>query len=80
MVIVSLYLYRKRNGKTREAGRGGLARVSGDFVFVWVLLGLLAFYIVSVNQGSVLLFAAGNIVVEVVLAIYVLKSRARDVK
>ncbi len=78
LVIVSLYLYRKRSDKTSEAGRTGLARVSGDFVFVWVLLGLLAFYVVSVNQGSILLFAAGNIVVEVVLAVYVLRSRPRD--
>jgi hypothetical protein len=45
-----------------------------DFVFVWILLGLLVLYIVSVGQGAYLLFATGNIVVEIILIAYVIRS------
>ena len=48
-----------------------------DFVFVWVLLGLLIFYIVSIQIGSVLIFAAGNILVEVLLIAYLLRNRTK---
>jgi hypothetical protein len=45
-----------------------------NFVFVWVLIGLLFFYIFSINVASALIFAAGNIVVEVILLAYLLKN------
>jgi hypothetical protein len=48
-----------------------------DFIFVWVLLGLLIFYIVSINIGSATVFAAGNIFVEALLVAYLLKNRKR---
>jgi hypothetical protein len=54
-------------------GMGKLVRVLKDFVFVWVLLGLMVFYVYSVGVGSYFLFAAGNIVVEALLIVYVLK-------
>ncbi len=54
-------------------------RVAKDFIFVWVLLGLLVFYIFSVQLGtgrlSEVVFALGNIVVEVLLVFYLLKNR-----
>jgi len=41
---------------------------------VWFLAGLLVFYIVTVSQGSALLFAVGNIVVEALLLLYVFRT------
>jgi cobalamin synthase len=71
-IAVSLYLYRRRPSKPASAGRrGGRTK---DFTFVFFLLGLLAFYVVSVSQGSALLFAVGNIVVEALLLLYVFRS------
>lgn len=72
-IVVSLYLYTRRPRKQaaspeREAG---LLR---NFAFVWFLLGLLVFYVISVSQGSALLFAVGNVVVEGLLLLYVLRS------
>jgi membrane protein implicated in regulation of membrane protease activity len=50
-----------------------------DFIFVWTLLGLLIFYIFSVQLGTGTLpevvFVAGNIVVEVLLVFYLLRNR-----
>ncbi len=71
-IVISAYLYRRRPSKA--GGRGALRPVK-DFAFVWFLLGLLLFYIVAVGQGSSLLFALGNIVVEGLLLLYVLRSR-----
>jgi hypothetical protein len=44
-------------------------------LLLWVLIGLLFFYIVSVKMGSSLLFAAGNIVVEALLIVYAIKNK-----
>jgi heme A synthase len=78
LTVVSIYLYvdsrpkRKANSKTRRS-----FNVLTDFIFVWVLLGLLVFYIVSINIGSAAVFAAGNIVVEILLLIYLMKNKMR---
>ena len=73
LIAVSLYLYAKR--KSRVGGSdSGPSKIS-DFVFVFVLLGLLALYIVSINRTSAILFGVGNIVVEVVLVIYAVRNR-----
>ncbi len=69
-IAVSLYLYRRRPGKQPAKAERKLGFV-GDFTFVWFLLGLLAFYIATVSQGSALGFAVGNIVVEALLLLYV---------
>lgn len=47
-----------------------------DFFFVWVLLALLVLYIVSISEGSegYSLFAGGNLVVEIVLTVYVMRE------
>ena len=72
-IAVSLYLYRRRPGKqhANPERKFGLLR---DFTFVWFLAGLLVFYVVTVSQGSALLFAVGNIVVEALLLLYVSRS------
>lgn len=49
-----------------------------DFVFVWVLVSLLIFYIISVQIGSAAIFAAGNIFVEVLLIIYLVKNKTKE--
>jgi hypothetical protein len=80
LVLVSAYLY-VGNRKRREGSKGGLAlfgKLAKDFVFVWSLLGLLVLYIVSIGNGSSILFACGNIVVEVFLIIYIVTNRAKS--
>jgi hypothetical protein len=50
-----------------------------NFIFIWVLLGLLVFYIFSVQLGtgklSEAVFAVGNIVVEALLIFYLVRNR-----
>ena len=47
-----------------------------DFVFVIVLAALLGLYIVSIDRASSLIFAAGNIIVEVILVVYTVKNQS----
>ena len=79
LTLVSIYLYadsRTRRERLTSKVRGP-TRIMTDFIFVWVLLGLLIFYIVSINIGSATVFAAGNIFVEALLVAYLLKNRKR---
>ena len=72
LVGVSLYLYWDRRRRFTE-GTHVLKRTRiRDFVFVWVLVGLLALYIVSIYRGSSIVFAAGNILVEAILVLYII--------
>lgn len=77
LTMVSIYIYIKRSAKRKEISQtnGNLVRLLKDFVFVWVLLGLLIFYIASIKIGSATIFAAGNILVEAILIIYLMKSK-----
>jgi len=77
LILVSIYLYGNSGTKRKESSRttSNTVRLGKDFVFVWVLLSLLIFYIVSVNIGSAVVFAAGNIVVEAILVIHLVKNR-----
>jgi hypothetical protein len=56
--------------------------ISKNFIFVWILLGLLVFYIFSVKLGtgilSELVFALGNIAVEVILVFYLFRNRDKN--
>jgi hypothetical protein len=74
VIFASIYLYRRRNREPGAQTSGGIKKWAEDFAFVWILLSLLVLYVVSIGEGSYLLFAIGNIVVEIVLAVYVLKS------
>lgn len=69
-MVVSIYLYRRRS-KPRAHSRRKLGLLR-DFAFVWFLFALLAFYVVSVSQGSYFLFAVGNVAFEMLLLTYVL--------
>jgi len=75
VIAASIYLYVRRTTPKKEMLRGvrKLTQLVKDFVFVWVLLGLLVFYIYTVGVESYTIFAAGNIVVEILLAVYVIK-------
>jgi len=59
--------------------RARTGRVAKDFIFVWVLVGLLVFYIFSVQLGtgtlSEVIFALRNIAVEALLVFYLLRNR-----
>ena len=73
LVAIGIYLYvvsRRRNNLTVNRTGFGM-----NLVFVWVLLGLLVLYLVSIDLGSAPLFAAGNILVEAILVGYILKRR-----
>jgi hypothetical protein len=85
ITLISIYLYisskPKRKDDTLE--KTSALKMGKDFVFVLVLVGLLAFYIFSIQlartNGSGLLsetvFAAGNVVVEVILIVYLLMNK-----
>ena len=77
MTSAGIYIYAdsKRTAKTKRQVRTNPITLAKDFVFVWVLFGLLALYIVSINAGSSMLFAAGNILTEVALIIYAVENR-----
>ena len=77
LTLVSIYLYADSKANNRENIRAhaSVARLVRAFVFVWILLGLLVFYIVSVHLGSAYIFVAGNIIVEAILVAYLLRNR-----
>jgi len=79
LILVSIYLYLDSRKKRREGlqNRTGASKFLIEFVFVWVLLSLLILYIVSIDLVSATLFAAGNIIVEVFLLIYLIKNRGQ---
>jgi len=77
LALVSIYIYASTRAKRKESGQptANVVNTVKNFVFVWVLLGLLIFYIVSIQIGSILIFAAGNILVEALLILYLLKNK-----
>jgi O-antigen/teichoic acid export membrane protein len=80
LTVVSIYLYISSRAKRKDE-RSMIkkpSRILTDFVFVWVLLGLLVFYIVSINVGSAAIFAVGNIIVEILLLVYLVKNRQAE--
>jgi cobalamin synthase len=78
--LVSIYLYKNtkaRREKSERTAKNAISLVK-NFVFVWVLLGLLVFYIVSIQVGSDTVFAAGNIFVEAILIVYLIRNRMKE--
>jgi hypothetical protein len=79
LLLVSFFLYGKRKRPAAiEHAHTGPRRFLEDFTFVWVLVVLLVFYIVTVDLRSFELFAVGNVIVELFLIYYILKSRIRS--
>jgi hypothetical protein len=76
MIVIGIYLYTSSRAERKEgAQKWSLIKLVKDFTFTWILLGLLVFYIISINIGSSTIFAIGNIVVEVILILYILRNR-----
>jgi len=80
LTLVSIYLYVSSRAKRKDEKsiKKKPSRILTDFVFVWVLLGLLVFYIVSINIGSAAIFAVGNIIVEILLLVYLIKNKQAE--
>jgi uncharacterized membrane protein len=87
LAVVSIYLYFDTRSKRRDRERKTSAiksslRLIESFAFVWVLLGLLVFYISSIQLGATALtevvFAIGNVVVEILLILYLIKNREQN--
>jgi len=78
MIVIGIYLYvGSRAERKKGAQKWSLAKLIKDFTFTWVLVGLLIFYIITMYLGSSIIFAAGNIAVEVILILYVVKNRTK---
>jgi uncharacterized membrane protein len=76
LIAVSLYLYWDRRKRFVEGTRI-LSRIRlRDFIFVWVLVGLLGLYIVSIYRISAFVFAAGNLIVEAILVVYTIRNKS----
>jgi hypothetical protein len=88
ITLISIYLYVGSRPKRKDdiPKKTSALKMGKDFVFVLVLVGLLVFYIFSIqlartNIASLLseaVFAAGNIVVEALLIIYLLVNRKSE--
>jgi hypothetical protein len=78
LLFVSFYLYGKRKRPaTTDQMRTGPRRFLNDFTFVWVLVFLLVFYIVTIDLRSSIIFSVGNVAVELFLVYYIVKNRTR---
>ena len=79
LILIGIYLYTSTKAKRKENSqtKRNLVNLAKDQAIIWFLLGLLAFYIISINLGSDILFAVGNILVEAMLVIYVWKNRKK---
>jgi hypothetical protein len=88
ITLISAYLYigsksKRKGGKQKKASA---LRIGKDFAFVLVLVSLLIFYLFSIqiartSNASLLsetIFAAGNIVVEALLILYLLTNRKNE--
>lgn len=80
LVMVAIYIYIKQRARQKESKKVAKNAIdlSKEFIFVWILLGLLVFYIVSIKIGSAILFAVGNVFVEVILIIYLIKNKLAE--
>jgi hypothetical protein len=73
LIAVSFYLYHGRKNRSPESGT---IRVKlKEFLFVLVLACLLGLYILSINLTSSLVFAIGNIIVEIFLVGYTMRNK-----
>lgn len=81
LVLIGIYLYSGSKTRRIETGKdtpSNPLRVAGHFMILWILLGLLAFYVIAVDLGSALFFALGNIAVEIIILVHITRNRSRD--
>jgi len=76
LIAVSFYLYWRSRSRHTDFSKGVMG-IAKDFLFVWILAALLILYIVTINNSSSVIFAAGNVVVEIVLVIYTVRNRVK---
>ena len=78
MIAIGIYLYISSRAERKESNqKWSFTKLLKDFTFTWVLLGLLVFYIISIEMASYTIFAVGNIAVEVILILYGIRSRGK---
>jgi hypothetical protein len=84
LTLISIYLFiesksRRKEGTQKESS---VFKIGKSFAFVFVLLGLLVFYIFSIQLGTGVLsesvFVVGNIIVEALLVLYLLRNRETE--
>ena len=78
LVCVSavLFLLSKKKGEITSTGLiNGVFSTAKNYAFVWVLLSLLVLYLVSIDGQNYLMFAVGNVVIEVLVFSYLLLTR-----
>ena len=88
ITLISIYLYVSSKPKRKDdiSKKTSALKMGKDFVFVLVLVGLLVFYVFSIQLGrtnttsllSEAVFAVGNVVVEALLIIYLLMNRKSE--
>jgi 4-hydroxybenzoate polyprenyltransferase len=88
LTFISIYLFVDSKSRRKDGlrGKGSVFRMGKEFAFVFVLLGLLVFYIFSIQlaRASALgvlaeaVFTVGNIIVEVLLVLYLLRNREKE--
>ncbi|MGD0978677.1 MAG: hypothetical protein ABR962_05995 [Candidatus Bathyarchaeia archaeon] len=84
LTFISIYLFINSKSRRKEdtEKKATVFRTGKSFVFVFVLLGLLIFYIFSIQLGSGVLsesvFTVGNIIVEALLVLYLLRNRETE--
>ena len=91
LTVISIYLYSSNKAKRMDSGErhkeeADTAKLVKNFAFVWVLVGLLVFYIFSIQLAlshstsgtlSEVVFAIGNVVVETFLILYLIQNREK---
>jgi L-asparagine transporter-like permease len=79
-VLVAIYIYIKQRKKRKESKKKtkNVVDLLKEFIFVWILLGLLVFYMISIRISSATIFAVGNIFVEVILIVYLMKNKLAE--
>jgi 4-hydroxybenzoate polyprenyltransferase len=84
LTLISIYLFIDSKSRRKEGTQKKTSafRTGKSFVFVFALLGLLVFYIFSIQLGagllSELVFTVGNIIVEALLVLYLLRNKETE--
>jgi hypothetical protein len=78
LIVASIFLFAKRRvAADSKQAHPSISLIIRDFTFVWVLLSLLVFYIVTVIVRSDIFFAVGNLIFELLLLLYVYRNRPK---